>query len=141
MHYPADKCGNHVTQSDRLPACQIATRVAHHVLRPISYQLTFKELAWDLECAEFAGPRDRLPGFSLLTDNRAVLAHPAVAQIAARHRRGIAQIIFRFALDVGMIPLTGTSDPAHAGGLDLFDFGLASEEVARIETLVASRTH
>ena len=52
-------------------------------------------------------------GFSLLTANRGVLAHPELIRIADRHRRTVSQIIFRFALDVGMIPLTGTTDVNH----------------------------
>ena len=85
------------------------------------------------------GPEIIYQGFSLLTANREVLAHPAVAQIAA-DTGGHCEIIFRFALDVGMIPLTGTTDPAHMqADLDVFDFSLAPEEVARIETLVVPR--
>ncbi|HUE74861.1 MAG TPA: aldo/keto reductase [Pirellulaceae bacterium] len=54
-------------------------------------------------------------GFSLLTANRQVLAQPELAQIAQRHGRDVSQIIFRFALDVGMIALTGTTNPDHMG--------------------------
>ena len=52
-------------------------------------------------------------GFSLLTANRDVLAHAELAQIAARRGRTASQIVFRFALDVGMLPLTGTSSAEH----------------------------
>ena len=52
-------------------------------------------------------------GFSLLTANREVLRHPLVGGIAARDGATPAQVVFRFAQAVGMLPLTGTSDPAH----------------------------
>ena len=78
-------------------------------------------------------------GFSLLTANRAVLAHPEVGRIAKQHGRTVAQVVFRFALDVGMLPLTGTTDEAHMRqDLGVFDFRLDPQEVARIEGLVAA---
>ena len=43
-------------------------------------------------------------------------------------------MVFRFALDVGMIPLTGTTDAAHMReDLAAFDFRLEPDEVALIE--------
>ena len=42
-------------------------------------------------------------GFSLLTANREWMLRPELIQIAKRHGRTTSQIIFRFALDVGMI--------------------------------------
>jgi diketogulonate reductase-like aldo/keto reductase len=52
-------------------------------------------------------------GFSLLTANRRELGSPRVRAIADRLGCPVAQVVFRFALDVGMVPLTGTSDGAH----------------------------
>ena len=52
-------------------------------------------------------------GFSLLTANLEVLRHPLVGGIAARAGATPAQVVFRFAQAVGMLPLTGTSDAAH----------------------------
>jgi len=52
-------------------------------------------------------------GFSLLTANPHVLASAVVARAAARRRVPATAIVFRFALDVGMLPLTGTTDLAH----------------------------
>jgi diketogulonate reductase-like aldo/keto reductase len=52
-------------------------------------------------------------GFSLLTANPHVLASPAVTRASARRDVSPAAIVFRFALDVGMLPLTGTSSAAH----------------------------
>ncbi len=75
-------------------------------------------------------------GFSLLTANRNVLAQPALRRIAERHGRTVSQVVFRFALDVGMIPLTGTTDAGHMrADLEVFDFRLTPEEVALIERI------
>lgn len=76
-------------------------------------------------------------GFSLLTANREALMHPNVSRIAHAHQRTIAQIVFRFALDVGMLPLTGTTSADHMQeDLAVFDFSLTPEEVAEIESVV-----
>ncbi len=69
---------------------------------------------WDAAVRELC--RDKgivYQGFSLLTANRGALAHPAVQAAAQRLERTPAQIIFCFALERGMLPLTGTSDPVH----------------------------
>src|SRR5262249_47826528 len=52
-------------------------------------------------------------GFSLLPANRDVVAPRAVRAIAARHGRTPAQVVFRFARQVGMLPLTGTTRLEH----------------------------
>jgi len=47
-----------------------------------------------------------------------------------------AQVIFRFALAVGMLPLTGTSDPEHmTQDLASHTVALTADEVRAIETL------
>ena len=59
-----------------------------------------------------------------------------LVQIARRHGRTVSQVVFRFALDVGMVPLTGTTDAGHMReDLEVFEFRLEPEEVERIELL------
>lgn len=73
--------------------------------------------------------------FSLLTANRDVVAHGAVRAIAARHGKTPAQVIFRFARQVGMLPLTGTRSPQHMReDLAIDDFALAADELAALDT-------
>jgi diketogulonate reductase-like aldo/keto reductase len=89
---------------------------------------------WDRRVREFCGENGIVyQGFSLLTANADALASPTVARIAQRHGRTVTQIVFRFALDVGMVPLTGTTDAGHMqADLDVFDFRLEPEEVERL---------
>ncbi len=91
-------------------------------------------LGWDGQVREFCRVHDVVyQGFSLLTANRSILAAKQLARIAARHQRTIPQIIFRFAIQAGMIPLTGTTDPAQMrADLDVFDFHLEPAETAWI---------
>ena len=92
---------------------------------------------WDREVREFCAESGIVyQGFSLLTANRHVLRLPEVERIARRHDRSTAEIVFRFALHVGMIPLTGTTDAAHMqSALDVFGFALEPGEVERIERI------
>jgi diketogulonate reductase-like aldo/keto reductase len=73
-------------------------------------------------------------GFSLLTATEQVLRHPLVHDIARRHQRATAQVILRFALQLEMIVLTGTTNPQHmADDLAVYEFELTSAELNAIE--------
>jgi diketogulonate reductase-like aldo/keto reductase len=52
-------------------------------------------------------------GFSLLTANMDVLQHPIVTDPAAQLGLLPAQVIFAFARQIGILPLTGTSNVEH----------------------------
>jgi len=94
---------------------------------------------WDRSVREFSAANGIVyQSFSLLTANRAAMAQPELVRIAQRHKRTVAQVVFRFALDVGMIALTGTTDANHMrDDMDLFHFQLEPPEVDAIERLAA----
>jgi diketogulonate reductase-like aldo/keto reductase len=74
--------------------------------------------------------------FSLLTANAKVLSNSTLVGIAAKHQRDVTQIVFRFAVDVGMLPLTGTSQAKHMrSDLEVLDFHLSPDEVRDIENI------
>jgi diketogulonate reductase-like aldo/keto reductase len=95
---------------------------------------------WDHDVRQFCRAHEIVyQGFSLLTANRDVLTHPEIVRIAQQHGRTVSQIVFRFALDVGMLPVTGTTSAQHMrADLDIFDFELTSDEVAMIEDLATA---
>ena len=90
---------------------------------------------WDKQVREFCASRGIVyQGFSLLTANSHFLARPDIVAIGRRHSRSLAEIIFRFAMDVGMLPLTGTSNARHMqADLSVVDFHLDRSEIALIE--------
>jgi diketogulonate reductase-like aldo/keto reductase len=92
---------------------------------------------WDREVRAFCAAEGIVyQGFSLLTANPHVLASPLVGRIARRLNRSAEQIVFRFALEVGMLPLTGTTNPQHMRlDLEAFDFSLEASEVAALEVI------
>ncbi len=99
----------------------------------------FAATGWDRGIRQFCAANAIVyQGFSLLTANREVFTHPELTTISRRHGRTTSQIIFRFAFEVGMICLTGTTSTEHMqNDLDVLDFHLSKEEVARIEGMVA----
>ena len=92
---------------------------------------------WDRRVREFCRLRGIVyQGFSLLTTNPHVVSHAAVNAIAKHHQKTPAQIVFRFAVQVGIVPLTGTSDASHMqADLDVLHFCLDPEEVEQIDRL------
>ncbi|MFO0865432.1 MAG: aldo/keto reductase [Gemmataceae bacterium] len=97
----------------------------------------YASMGWDRAVRRFCSENGIVyQGFSLLTANRDALAHPRLRDIATRHRRSPAQIIFRFALDVGMLPLTGTTSEEHMRtDLAVANFTLERSEIATLESL------
>jgi diketogulonate reductase-like aldo/keto reductase len=92
---------------------------------------------WDRELRTFCAEHGIVyQGFSLLTANSATLRSTLVKRIAQRHGFTPAQVVFSFALQVGMIPLTGTSSPAHMNeDLACSEFSLDSADLEAIERL------
>jgi len=99
----------------------------------------FARFGWDHAVRAFCREhRIVYQGFSLLTANPEVMGHPLVAEIAKRLRATPAQIVFAFARAVGMLPLTGTTDPEHMKqDLASRDITLPAGEVRLIETLAS----
>jgi len=92
---------------------------------------------WDAAVRAVCARHDlRYQGFSLLTANATELNHPLMASLSVKYGVSWMQLVFRFALQVGMLPLTGTTDPSHmAQDLAVFQFELSPEEVALIEKI------
>ena len=97
----------------------------------------FAALAWDKQVREICQAHGIIyQGFSLLTANREVLIYPEIQKIAKRLGAGPAQIIFRFAMQIGMLPLTGTTSQQHMKeDLQAEQLQLSSQEIERIEKI------
>ena len=97
----------------------------------------YARTGWDLQVRAFCRANGIIyQGFSLLTANVAELRNARFREIVKRVERTPAQVVFRFAMQVGMLPLTGTTDAAHmAEDLAAGEFELSGEEVAAIERL------
>lgn len=97
----------------------------------------FAASGWDRAVREFCKANGIVyQAFSLLTANRQVLASQYLASLANRHNCSASQLIFRFSIDVGMLPLTGTTDAMHMQqDLQVLDMRLQPDEIETIEAI------
>jgi diketogulonate reductase-like aldo/keto reductase len=115
---------------------QLALLCAKAGHRPMVVQnRCYAALGWDREVREICRAHGIIyQGFSLLTANREVFVDPEFRAMAGRHGMGLAQLIFRFAMQIGMLPLTGTTNPQHMKeDLEAAQFALAEDDLKRIE--------
>ncbi|MFC4120754.1 aldo/keto reductase [Nonomuraea zeae] len=74
--------------------------------------------------------------WSPLGRGRKLLGEPVVADLAAAHGRTPAQIVLRWHLQLGAVPIPKSADPERMRqNLEVFDFGLAEEEMAQLGDL------
>jgi len=99
----------------------------------------FAATGWDRQVRAFCRERGVIyQGFSLLTANVNELRHSAFSSIVERTNKTPAQVVFRFALQAGMLPLTGTTDPDHMReDLDIESFELSDKDMQVIENIAA----
>jgi diketogulonate reductase-like aldo/keto reductase len=119
-------------------ADQLRTLCARARHKPMVVQnRCYAALGWDHEVRELCRvERIIYQGFSLLTANREVLADPEVRAIAQRLGIGVAQVVFCFALQIRMLPLTGTTNPQHMkDDLAVEQLRLSEDELKYIETV------
>jgi diketogulonate reductase-like aldo/keto reductase len=110
---------------------QLATLLEEVKIAPAFVQnRCFARNRWDADLRALCQTQDIVyQGFSLLTANRQVLSSPRVIAIARRYGKTVPQIVFRFAIELAMLPLTGTTDRDHMReDLDIFDFTLSDED-------------
>jgi len=92
---------------------------------------------WDREVRRFCRQHNIIyQGFWLLTANPEVLSHPLVSALASAASVTPAQIVFAFVRALGVLPLTGTTNPVHMReDLDSRELVLPPDAVAAIEAL------
>ena len=115
---------------------QLQTLVSKASVRPAVVQnRCFSKLGWDKDVRAFCRDHEILyQGFSLLTANPEVFKHSGVQQIARQVQRTPIQVVFRFSHRVGMIALTGTTNPNHMReDLMADDFDLTNDDIRVIE--------
>jgi len=117
-------------------AAQLAELVALSTI-PLAFvqNRCYADRKWDREVRAICDEHGIIyQCFSILTANRHVLASAKVIAIAKKHGKTPSQIVFRFAQQVGMLPLTGTSDPVHMQqDLDLAGLELDAEELGTLD--------
>lgn len=97
----------------------------------------FARTGWDKQVRHYClDNKIAYQGFSLLTANAEELSTPVIKDIANKYDCTIAQVIFAFAHQVGMIPLTGTSSPKHMEeDLEAQALRLSAADILTIQTV------
>ena len=119
-------------------ALQLAALIAQADVKPMVVQnRCFANRGWDRQVREICKTHGIMyQGFSLLTANPNVLRSSAVITLARRLGVYPEQVIFRFAMQIGMVPLTGTTSLRHMQeDLRVYDIELTAEEVNVIERI------
>ena len=117
---------------------QLTQLCARAVVKPMMVQnRCYAALGWDKDVREICRVHGIIyQGFSLLTANQGIFAEPAIRAIAQRLGAGLAQVVFRFAMQVGMLSLTGTTNPQHMKeDLHAEQFTLTAEDMQVIEAI------
>jgi diketogulonate reductase-like aldo/keto reductase len=117
---------------------QLAALVERSTIKPMVVQnRCFANRGWDREVREICVENGIMyQGFSLLTANVPILHHAAVKSMAQKLGVEPMQVIFRFAMQVGMVPLTGTTNEQHMRqDLGVYRIMLSDEEVGLIESI------
>ena len=117
---------------------QLTQLCAQAAVKPMVVQnRCYAALGWDKAVREICRAHGIIyQGFSLLTANREVFGDPSIRAIAQRLGTGLAQVVFRFAMQVGMLPLTGTTNPQHMkDDLQAEQLILTAEDMQVIETI------
>lgn len=117
---------------------QLSRLVERATIRPAFVQnRCFASRGWDSAVRELCRQSQiAYQGFSLLTANPSVVNHRVTQGIAARLGATPQQVIYRFSIKLGMIPLTGTTDPDHMReALAALELPLTEDDVRRIEAL------
>lgn len=117
---------------------QLEALLEHAEVAPTFVQnRCFARTGWDVRVRRLCENHGMTyQGFSLLTANIEELRTHPVIEIAERHDKTLPQIVFRFALQVGMLPLTGTTDETHMRqDLACFDFELDEDDVSTLGSI------
>lgn len=119
-------------------AAQLQMFIEKAEIKPMMVQnRCYANRGWDRAVRELCNKNGIVyQGFSLLTANIPLLHSPRIIQIAQRLQVLPTQVIFAFARQIGMLPLTGTSNEQHMKeDLHSLQLQLTAEEVALIERM------
>jgi diketogulonate reductase-like aldo/keto reductase len=97
----------------------------------------FAQQGWDKNVRVFCRENGIVyQGFSLLTANQFAL--PEVKQIAGEVNKTPAQVIFKFSVQAGILPLTGTTSQNHMKEDLALNFSLKDEDFQFIENIAVN---
>jgi diketogulonate reductase-like aldo/keto reductase len=134
--YKAGKCK--MIGASNVTAKQVEELCANASVKPMVVQnRCYAVHGWDREVRRICSANDIVyQGFSLLTANARELHSAAVRDIASRLGATIPQTVFCFAIKIGMVALTGTTNKQHmVEDLKSDAFELSDADVETLEKI------
>lgn len=103
---------------------------------PVVNQIEWSPFGWSADMLEFCYQNDIvIQAYSPLTHGRR-LADPMLQEIAIKHTKSPAQILLRWAIQMGTIPLPKAGQVQHLeDNIEIFDIQLDEEDMAYLSTL------
>jgi alcohol dehydrogenase (NADP+) len=104
---------------------------------PAANQIACSPWQPNLEVVDWCRQREiRLMAHSPLSSAAGLLSEPRLQELAARCRRSPAQIVLRWNVQRGLVPLPSSTDPGHiAENLRVLDFELDADFMAAINSM------
>ncbi len=122
---------------------QLAALLSCARIRPAFVQnRCFAAARWDEEVRTLCHAQNIVyQGFALISGNRSLLQTPYARKVAKRHSKTAEQIIYRLAVQLGIVPLTGTTNGTHMReALDVLAFVLTEEDMDILLSYAAPRS-
>ena len=92
------------------------------------------------ECVEFCQKNNILVEAWSPLGRGNVLNNPLLKSIAANHNKSVAQVVIRWVMQTGVLPLVKSVTPSRIKeNMDVFDFELSQQEMLEIASLKADR--
>ena len=112
-----------------LDMCEVKPAVLQTEVHPYSQEKELKEFLKKEEIVIQAW-------YPLGHGDAALLQEPVFAKLGEKYKKSPAQIILRWHIQSGNIVIPGSKNPEHIkANLDLFDFSLTDEEMAKIAAM------
>jgi len=137
-HYQSGKA--RMIGISNVTAQQLSELCATAKTKPMMVQnRCYAAMGWDKEVRDICREHNIIyQGFSLLTANSREMAAESIRSIATRLQATVPQVIFRFSIQIGMLPLTGTTSEQHMReDLQAETLELTTEDMQTIEAISA----
>ena len=120
---------------------QLRELLQHSKIKPMTVQnRCFAATQWDSSVRQICRENGiAYQGFSLLTANQRMMSHPTFQAMRSKYRVTEAQLVFRFCRNVGIVPLTGSTQALHLKEDLQCGEKLEPEDAKQIEFLMSVR--
>lgn len=128
----------------KIKAIGVSNFLPHHLkpllesanIKPMVNQIEFHPGMLQEETVEFSKKHNILVEAWAPFSNGQILKHPVLQEIADKYQKSVAQLTLRWIIQKGIVPLPKSVTPERIkSNLDVFDFEISEEDVARIDSL------